>query len=167
MNKIENHEIKPKSYTMLNSLMNPVDGITILTTQNEHFFPLFIHNIFFFFYFFDLFLFSSLYEFFRGCPSDYNPQVIEEKEQSQPSCLPLSYVLRFLTDAERDDDNLFNNSNSSDIKRKIVIKHHSYSLSSSNRSSTPTGWWFFFHIKKQFLKLFIHFFLFTFQMIQF
>lgn len=32
---------------------------------------------------------------------DYDPQVIEEKEQQQPSCLPLSYVLRFFTDAAR------------------------------------------------------------------
>ena len=32
---------------------------------------------------------------------DYDPQVIEEKEQEQPSCLPLSYVLRFFTDAAR------------------------------------------------------------------
>ncbi|KAL1140170.1 hypothetical protein AAG570_000102 [Ranatra chinensis] len=32
---------------------------------------------------------------------DYDPHVIEEKEQEQPSCLPLSYVLRFFTDAAR------------------------------------------------------------------
>lgn len=33
--------------------------------------------------------------------SDYDPQTIEQKEQSQPSCLPLSYVLRFVTEAAR------------------------------------------------------------------
>jgi hypothetical protein len=32
---------------------------------------------------------------------DYDPQVVEEKEQEQPTCLPLSYVLRFFTDAAR------------------------------------------------------------------
>ncbi|XP_073984677.1 juxtaposed with another zinc finger protein 1 [Rhodnius prolixus] len=32
---------------------------------------------------------------------DYDPHVIEEKEQEHPSCLPLSYVLRFFTDAAR------------------------------------------------------------------
>ncbi|XP_063704680.1 homeobox protein 2 isoform X2 [Culicoides brevitarsis] len=32
---------------------------------------------------------------------DYDPQTIEQKEQSQPTCLPLSYVLRFVTEAHR------------------------------------------------------------------
>lgn len=32
---------------------------------------------------------------------DYDPQIIEQKEQSQPTCLPLSYVLRFMTEAAR------------------------------------------------------------------
>jgi juxtaposed with another zinc finger protein 1 len=31
--------------------------------------------------------------------ADYDPNVIEQKEQSQPACLPLSYVLRFITDS--------------------------------------------------------------------
>jgi juxtaposed with another zinc finger protein 1 len=30
---------------------------------------------------------------------DNDPNVIEQKEQSQPACLPLSYVLRFITDS--------------------------------------------------------------------
>lgn len=33
--------------------------------------------------------------------ADYDPQTIEQKEQSQPTCLPLSYVLRFVTEAAR------------------------------------------------------------------
>uniref|UniRef100_A0A336MIV2 CSON002344 protein n=1 Tax=Culicoides sonorensis TaxID=179676 RepID=A0A336MIV2_CULSO len=32
---------------------------------------------------------------------DYDPQIIEQKEKSQPTCLPLSYVLRFVTEAAR------------------------------------------------------------------
>lgn len=71
---------------------------------------------------------------------DYDPLVVEQKEQSQPSCLPLSYVLRFITDAARKEGPFINNStNTTDSKRKLAIKHHSYSLSSSNRSNTPTG----------------------------
>lgn len=33
--------------------------------------------------------------------TDYDPQTIEQKEQAQPACLPLSYVLRFMTEAAR------------------------------------------------------------------
>lgn len=33
--------------------------------------------------------------------SDYDPKVVEAKELQQPACLPLSYVLRFITDATR------------------------------------------------------------------
>lgn len=32
---------------------------------------------------------------------DYDPKVVEQKELQQPACLPLSYVLRFITDATR------------------------------------------------------------------
>ncbi|XP_059487791.1 juxtaposed with another zinc finger protein 1 [Neocloeon triangulifer] len=32
---------------------------------------------------------------------DYDPRAIEQKEQQQPTCLPLSYILRFYSDAAR------------------------------------------------------------------
>ncbi|XP_055324250.1 transcription factor mef2A isoform X2 [Sitodiplosis mosellana] len=71
---------------------------------------------------------------------DYDPHVVEQKEQSQPACLPLSYVLRFITDAARKEGPFINSSSgATDLKRKLAIKHHSYSMSSSNRSTTPTG----------------------------
>lgn len=77
---------------------------------------------------------------FVHLPSDYDPHVVEQKEQSQPACLPLSYVLRFITDAARKEGPFINNAPAaSDLKRKLAIKHHSYSMSSSNRSTTPTG----------------------------
>lgn len=69
---------------------------------------------------------------------DYDPQVIEQKEQSRPQCLPLSYVLRFITDAAR-REGPFLGTSGAELKRKLAIKHHSYSMSSSNRSNTPTG----------------------------
>lgn len=69
---------------------------------------------------------------------DYDPQVIEQKEQSRPTCLPLSYVLRFITDAAR-REGPFLGTSGAELKRKLAIKHHSYSMSSSNRSNTPTG----------------------------
>lgn len=71
--------------------------------------------------------------------ADYDPQVIEQKEQSQPSCLPLSYVLRFITDDARKEGTFTPTPATNDAKRKLAIKHHSYSMSSSNRSNTPTG----------------------------
>lgn len=72
---------------------------------------------------------------------DYDPKVIEQKEQAQPACLPLSYVLRFITDAaaRKEAPFLNNNTTGAELKRKLAIKHHSYSMSSSNRSNTPTG----------------------------
>lgn len=85
--------------------------------------------------------------------ADYDPQVVEQKEQSRPQCIPLSYALRFITDAAR-KEGPFLGSSGVELKRKIAIKHHSYSLSSSNRSSTPIGEFFFlkfiiFRIVKQ------------------
>ncbi|BFF92361.1 probable serine/threonine-protein kinase [Drosophila madeirensis] len=88
---------------------------------------------------------------------DYDPKVVEQKEQAQPACLPLSYVLRFVTEDNRKEATTFlanntappaTNSGSNagshasgnvELKRKLAIKHHSYSMSSSNRSTTPTG----------------------------
>lgn len=63
--------------------------------------------------------------------------MIEQKEQSRPACLPLSYVLRFITDAAR-KEGPFLGTAGAELKRKMAIKHHSYSMSSSNRSNTPT-----------------------------
>lgn len=70
--------------------------------------------------------------------TDYDPQVIEQKEQSRPACLPLSYVLRFITDAAR-KEGPFLGTSGAELKRKLAIKHHSYSMTSSNRSLSPTG----------------------------
>jgi len=90
--------------------------------------------------------------------ADYDPKVVEQKEQAQPACLPLSYVLRFITEETRKEAGSFLASNNTappttnsgsnaaghgngnvELKRKLAIKHHSYSMSSSNRSTTPTG----------------------------
>ncbi|XP_030370548.1 serine-rich adhesin for platelets isoform X2 [Scaptodrosophila lebanonensis] len=77
---------------------------------------------------------------------DYDPKVVEQKEQAQPACLPLSYVLRFISDDARKEASTFLSNNGGnttagnvELKRKLAIKHHSYSMSSSNRSNTPTG----------------------------
>uniref|UniRef100_A0A1I8QF09 C2H2-type domain-containing protein n=1 Tax=Stomoxys calcitrans TaxID=35570 RepID=A0A1I8QF09_STOCA len=71
---------------------------------------------------------------------DYDPKVVEQKEQAQPACLPLSYVLRFISDdARKESPFLSANAAGAELKRKLAIKHHSYSMSSSNRSNTPTG----------------------------
>lgn len=65
--------------------------------------------------------------------SDYDPRVIEQKELQQPACLPLSYVLRFFSDATRKEG--------LDAKRKLAqnqgTKPSSYVT--TTRSNTPTG----------------------------
>lgn len=81
--------------------------------------------------------------------------MIEEKELSQPTCLPLSYVLRFVSESAREANGgsivggaigatsgqMLATASGADPKRKLAIKHHTYSVSSSNRSNTPTGKW--------------------------
>ncbi|PSN30636.1 hypothetical protein C0J52_16863 [Blattella germanica] len=68
---------------------------------------------------------------------DYDPRVIEQKELQQPACLPLSYVLRFFTDAARKEGY--------DAKRKLVQNHGNKTSSfaatttATVRSDTPTG----------------------------
>lgn len=81
-----------------------------------------------------------LFLFFPLPFTDYDPKVVEQKEQAQPACLPLSYVLRFISeDARKESPFLSANAAGAELKRKLAIKHHSYSMSSSNRSNTPTG----------------------------
>ncbi|KAH8382577.1 hypothetical protein KR009_004160 [Drosophila setifemur] len=101
---------------------------------------------------------SDLISHIEDTHIDYDPKVVEQKEQAQPACLPLSYILRFYTEENRKEVGPFlastntappttnSGSNSAghgsgnvELKRKLAIKHHSYSMSSSNRSTTPTG----------------------------
>ncbi|KAH8311774.1 hypothetical protein KR044_008023 [Drosophila immigrans] len=106
---------------------------------------------------------SDLISHIEDTHIDYDPKVVEQKELAQPASLPLSYVLRFISDDARKEASTFlsnttsnnstnnsnNNSNATnnssgntgnaELKRKLAIKHHSYSMSSSNRSNTPTG----------------------------
>jgi hypothetical protein len=63
---------------------------------------------------------------------DYDPRVIEQKELQQPACLPLSYVLRFFSDAARKEGH--------DAKRKLAQNQGTKtSYSTTTRSNTPTG----------------------------
>ncbi|XP_023168465.2 putative uncharacterized protein DDB_G0285119 isoform X2 [Drosophila hydei] len=102
---------------------------------------------------------NDLISHIEGTHIDYDPQVVEQKELAPPASLPLSYVLRYISDDARKEPSTFlinntssnSNSNSAsnngssgnvgnaELKRKLAIKHHSYSMSSSNRSNTPTG----------------------------
>ncbi|KAH8318893.1 hypothetical protein KR074_010768 [Drosophila pseudoananassae] len=99
---------------------------------------------------------SDLISHIEDTHIDYDPKVVEQKEQAQPACLPLSYILRFYTEDNRKEAGFLathntappttnsgsNNANHGtgnvELKRKLAIKHHSYSMSSSNRSTTPT-----------------------------
>lgn len=64
---------------------------------------------------------------------DYDPRVIEQKELQQPACLPLSYVLRFFTDAARKEGH--------DAKRKLAQNQGTKTSThtTTTRSNTPTG----------------------------
>ncbi|XP_034487690.1 juxtaposed with another zinc finger protein 1 isoform X2 [Drosophila innubila] len=99
---------------------------------------------------------SDLISHIEDTHIDYDPKVVEQKELAQPASLPLSYVLRFISDDARKEASTFlsnssntnstatntgnsGNTGNAELKRKLAIKHHSYSMSSSNRSNTPTG----------------------------
>ncbi|KAH8358527.1 hypothetical protein KR093_000701 [Drosophila rubida] len=100
---------------------------------------------------------SDLISHIEDTHIDYDPKVVEQKELAQPASLPLSYVLRFISDDARKAASTFlsntssttsnttatntgsGNTGNAELKRKLAIKHHSYSMSSSNRSNTPTG----------------------------
>ncbi|KAK6631656.1 hypothetical protein RUM44_006185 [Polyplax serrata] len=71
---------------------------------------------------------------------DYDPIVVEQKEQAQPSCIPLSYVLRFFTDAARRES--INDTHKKIISQSTVgmkCSNSNSSIGSSLQSSTPTG----------------------------
>ncbi|XP_008548175.2 juxtaposed with another zinc finger protein 1 [Microplitis demolitor] len=55
---------------------------------------------------------------------DYDPLVVEQFEQQQPQCIPLSYALRFLTDAARE---------------KTLTRNKSSISTSKCKNVTPTG----------------------------
>jgi len=60
---------------------------------------------------------------------DYDPHVVEKQERQHPPCLPLSYVLRFITDAARRDV--------PDVKPKI--KQMTKEAAATHPNSSPTG----------------------------
>lgn len=63
---------------------------------------------------------------------DYDPLVVEQKEQQQPPCLPLSYVLRFFTDTSRKEI--------VDVKPKMkAVVMHKPVIQSSVQTITPNG----------------------------
>lgn len=64
---------------------------------------------------------------------DYDPAVVEQKEASQPACIPLSYVLRFITEASRRE--LHSMPPVADVRRRLLSAPNTPSV----RSSTPTG----------------------------
>lgn len=64
--------------------------------------------------------------------ADYDPKVVEAKELQQPACLPLSYVLRFITDATRKEPVPSPISTGNGLQ---LINSSSSSLANGNQSS--------------------------------
>lgn len=60
---------------------------------------------------------------------DYDPAVVEKKEQQQPDCLPLSYVLKFFTNSSRRDSHML------DLKQRLI----QHANKNSVRSTPSTG----------------------------
>ncbi|CAG9579889.1 unnamed protein product [Danaus chrysippus] len=75
---------------------------------------------------------ADLIEHIEDVHIDYDPAVIEQKEASQPACIPLSYVLKFFTEASRRE---IQNMPTADVRRRLVSAPKTPSV----RSSTPTG----------------------------
>ncbi|CAG2119512.1 unnamed protein product [Medioppia subpectinata] len=79
--------------------------------------------------------FATLTELIRHIEDthlDFDPRVIEEHESQQPSCLPISYILRVFADKCRKES-----VNGSHSQPRKGIRSHSPALSLS--STTPTG----------------------------
>ncbi|XP_028161963.1 juxtaposed with another zinc finger protein 1 [Ostrinia furnacalis] len=76
---------------------------------------------------------AELIEHIEDVHIDYDPAVVEQKEASQPACIPLSYVLRFFTEASKREIHTL--PPVPDIRRRLLSAPNTPSV----RSSTPTG----------------------------
>ncbi|XP_048000245.1 juxtaposed with another zinc finger protein 1 [Leguminivora glycinivorella] len=76
---------------------------------------------------------ADLIEHIEDVHIDYDPAVVEQKEASQPSCIPLSYVLKFFTEASRRE--IQNMPPVAEVRRRLLSAPKTPSV----RSSTPTG----------------------------
>ncbi|KAL0831961.1 hypothetical protein ABMA28_001461 [Loxostege sticticalis] len=76
---------------------------------------------------------ADLIEHIEDVHIDYDPAVVEQKEASQPACIPLSYVLRFFTEASKRE--IHSLPPVPDIRRRLLSAPNTPSV----RSSTPTG----------------------------
>uniref|UniRef100_A0A2A4J3T1 C2H2-type domain-containing protein n=1 Tax=Heliothis virescens TaxID=7102 RepID=A0A2A4J3T1_HELVI len=76
---------------------------------------------------------ADLIEHIEDVHIDYDPAVVEQKEASQPACIPLSYVLKFITEASRRENQ--NTAPAPDVRRRLLSAPKTPSV----RSSTPTG----------------------------
>ncbi|CAB3235460.1 unnamed protein product [Arctia plantaginis] len=76
---------------------------------------------------------NDLIEHIEDVHIDLDPAVVEQKEASQPACIPLSYVLKFITEASRRENQT--TAPAPDVRRRLL----SVPKTPSVRSSTPTG----------------------------
>ncbi|XP_050666959.1 juxtaposed with another zinc finger protein 1 [Leptidea sinapis] len=75
---------------------------------------------------------ADLIEHIEDVHIDYDPAVVEQKEASQPACIPLSYVLKFFTEASRREALI---APATDVRKRLLPPPKPPSV----RSSTPTG----------------------------
>lgn len=76
---------------------------------------------------------NDLIEHIEDVHIDLDPAVVEQKEASQPACIPLSYVLKFITEASRRENQC--TVPAQDVRRRLLSAPKTPSV----RSSTPTG----------------------------
>ncbi|CAG4945724.1 juxtaposed with another zinc finger protein 1 [Colias croceus] len=75
---------------------------------------------------------ADLIEHIEDVHIDYDPAVVEQKEASQPACIPLSYVLKFFTEASRREIQM---PPAGEVRKRLLSAPKTPSV----RSSTPTG----------------------------
>lgn len=61
--------------------------------------------------------------------ADYDPKIIEQFETQQPTCLPLSYVLKFFADQTTEESN---DSNTSKLKQTLLSPKSTHSNGNFN-----------------------------------
>ncbi|XP_004930555.1 juxtaposed with another zinc finger protein 1 isoform X1 [Bombyx mori] len=76
---------------------------------------------------------TQLIEHIEDIHIDYDPEVVEQKEASQPSCIPLSYILKYISEASRRENH--NAPPVPEVRRRLLSAPKTPSV----RSSTPTG----------------------------
>ncbi|XP_043070718.1 myb-like protein D [Drosophila grimshawi] len=83
---------------------------------------------------------SDLISHIEGTHIDYDPKVVEQKELAQPASLPLSYVLRFISDdARKEAPTFLSNTTNTSTNNNNSSSNANNNNSSNSNNSNNTG----------------------------